>query len=101
MIEEAGTPDQALFREMNEEIRRLAESYAVAEGLDLDLVCECETADCFAPISVAPSAYEALRTSGVKFLVKRDHVGEDERILEEAAHYVVVGKIAARVEQPA
>jgi hypothetical protein len=82
---------------MNEEIRCLAESYAVAD--DLDLVCECETADCFAPISVAPSAYEAVRASGVRFLVKRDHVGEDERILEEAERYVVVEKIAARLEQ--
>jgi len=82
---------------MNEEIRRLAEGYAVAD--DLDLVCECETADCFAPISVAPSAYEAVRSSGGTFLVKRDHVGEDERILEEAERYVVVEKIAARLEQ--
>src|SRR5437763_726438 len=50
---------------MNEEIRRLAESYGVAD--DLDLVCECETADCFAPISVAPNVYEAVRASGVRF----------------------------------
>lgn len=67
-----GTPGQALVREMNEEIRRLAERYAVAD--DLDLVCE--------------------------FLVKRNHVGADERILEEGAHYIVVEKIAAAVEQP-
>lgn len=84
---------------MNEEIRRLAESYAVAD--DLDLVCECETDDCFAPISVSPNAYEAVRASGSRFLVKRDHVGEGERIVEEAAHYVVVEKVADRVEQPA
>ena len=84
---------------MNEEIRRLAESYAVAH--DFDLVCECETDDCFAPISVSPSAYEAVRASAARFLVKRDHVGEDERVVEEATHYVVVEKIATRVEQPA
>jgi len=84
---------------MNEEIRRLAESYAVVD--DLDLVCECEADDCFAPIAVSPSAYEAMRASDARFLVKRDHVGPDERIVEEAAHYVVVEKIAARVEQPA
>jgi hypothetical protein len=84
---------------MNEEIRRLAQSYAVAD--DLDLVCECETDDCFAPISVSPTAYEAMRTSPGRFLVKRDHVGADERIVEEAVHYVVVEKVAARVEQPA
>ena len=83
---------------MNEEIRRLAESFAVAD--DLDLVCECETPDCFAPISVPPSEYEAVRTSPIRFLVRRNHVGADERILEEGAHYVVVEKIAAAVEQP-
>jgi hypothetical protein len=83
---------------MNEEIRRLAESYAVAN--DLDLVCECVTADCFAPISVSPSAYEAVRMSQSRFLVKRDHVSADERVLDESAQYVVVEKIAAAVEQP-
>jgi hypothetical protein len=84
---------------MNEEIRRLAESYAVAD--DLDLVCECETHDCFAPISVSPNAYKAVRASAARFLVKRDHVGDDERVIDEAADYVVVEKVTARVEQPA
>ncbi|MFL5910718.1 MAG: hypothetical protein ACJ768_09160 [Gaiellaceae bacterium] len=84
---------------MNEEIRRLAESYAVVD--DLDLVCECETDDCFAPLSVSPAEYQAVRTSPTHFLVKRDHVSADERILEEGAHYVVVEKIAVGVEQPA
>jgi hypothetical protein len=84
---------------MNDEIRRLAESYAVVD--DLDLVCECETDDCFAPIRVSPAEYESVRTSATHFLVKRDHVGADERIIEEGAHYVVVEKIASRLEQPA
>jgi hypothetical protein len=83
---------------MNEEIRLLAESYAVAD--DLDLVCECETGDCFAPISIPPSEFEAVRMSPMRFLVKRDHVGADERILEDGGHYVVVEKIADAVEQP-
>jgi hypothetical protein len=83
---------------MNEEIRRLAESYAVAD--DLDLVCECETGDCFAPIPVPLTDYEAVRTSATRFLVKRDHVGADERVIDESAQYVVVEKIAAAVEQP-
>lgn len=84
---------------MNEEIRRLAKSYAVTD--DLDLVCECETSDCFSPIAVSPSEYEAVRTSRTRFLVKPDHVAADERILEESTHYVVVEKISAAVEQPA
>jgi hypothetical protein len=84
---------------MNEEIRHLAETYAVED--DLDLVCECETADCFAPISVPLGEYEAVRMLPTRFLVSRDHVGADERILEECEHYVVVEKIGAGVEQPA
>jgi hypothetical protein len=88
-----------LFREMNEEIRLLAASYAVAD--DLDLVCECATDDCFAPISVPTGEYEAVRAFPTRFLVKREHVGADERILEHGEHYVVVEKIAAQVEQPA
>jgi hypothetical protein len=84
---------------MNEEIRLLAASYAVAD--DLDLVCECATDDCLAPISVPTAEYEAVRAFPARFLVKRDHVGADERILDEGAHYVVVEKTVARVEQPA
>ena len=49
----------------------------------------------------SPAAYAAVRASATRYLVKRDHVGEDERVVEEAAHYVVVEKIAARMEQPA
>jgi hypothetical protein len=91
-----------LFREMNEEIRILAASYAVSDDLDLDLVCECATGDCLlAPISVPIVEYEAVRAFPAHFLVKRDHVGEDERILDDGEQYVVVEKIAARVEQPA
>ncbi|HEX5247864.1 MAG TPA: hypothetical protein VFW41_12130 [Gaiellaceae bacterium] len=82
---------------MNKEIRRLAESYAVAD--DLDLVSECAAEDCFAPMSVSRVEYETVRAFPTRFLVRRDHVGADERILEHGEHYVIVEKTDAQVEQ--
>lgn len=90
-----GVRRQALFREMNEEIRRIADSFGVDD--ELDLVCECEHGDCFARISVLRDEYEAVRRFPTRFLLKPDHVGPEERIVEEG-RYLVVEKIGAAAE---
>jgi hypothetical protein len=82
---------QALFRELNEEIRRIADSFGVDE--DLELVCECGHGDCFARLSLSADAYEAVRRFPTRFLTKPEHVGPDDRIVHETALYVVIEKI--------
>jgi hypothetical protein len=87
----AGISNQALFRDLNEQIRRIAQSFAVEEPLQL--VCECEQADCLARLSVSPQDYEALRRLPTRFLTRADHVCDDERVVQEMAGCVVVEKI--------
>jgi hypothetical protein len=87
---------QALFRELNEEIRRIADSFGIDE--DLELVCECEHGDCFARLPVSPDDYETVRRFPTRFLIKPEHVGADDRIVHETARYVVVEKIGPSAE---
>jgi hypothetical protein len=87
----AGIRRQALFRDVNEQIRRIAESFAVEEPLQL--VCECRQGDCLARLSVSPQDYEALRRFPTRFITRADHVCDDERVIQDMADCVVVEKI--------
>jgi hypothetical protein len=79
-----------LWRELNEAIHQIADTFGVD---DLELVCECEHADCVAFISVTPDNYETVRRFPTRFLTRAEHVSLDERIVQETALYVVVEKI--------
>jgi len=76
---------------VNEEIRRLADGFAVP-GLP-EFVCECERGDCFALCSLSLDDYEAVRRFPTRFLVKAEHVGADDRIVSETDEYVVIEKV--------
>jgi hypothetical protein len=79
----AGIRRQALFRDVNEQIRRIAASFAVEEPLQL--VCECGQGDCLARLSVSPQDCEALRRFPSRFITRADHVCDDERVIREIA----------------
>ena len=88
---ENGAQRQVLFRDLNEEIRRIADSFDVDEPLEL--CCECELGDCLARMSVPHQEYEAVRRFPTRFLVLADHVSREERVVEEAQGFVVVEKV--------
>jgi hypothetical protein len=92
----SGTLRQGLFRELNEEIRRIADGFAADEPLEL--VCECEHADCFACICVSHEAYEAVRRFPTRFLIRVDHQSGDERVVAETMGYAVVEKVGSGAE---
>lgn len=88
---------QTLCRELNEEIRRIADTFRVDD--DLELVCECEHTDCVAFLSVSPDDYETVRRFPTRFLTRPEHVGPDDRIVQEtAALWVVVEKVGPSAE---
>jgi hypothetical protein len=91
-----GTRRQALFRDLNEAIRRVADGFAVEEPLEL--VCECGRGNCFARLSVSHQAYEAVRRFPARFLIRVDHQSADERVVEEASGYAVVEKVGSGAE---
>ena len=87
---------QALFRELNEEIVRIADTFGGDE--DLELVCECQHGDCCARLPMSPDSYEGVRRFPTRFLTKPDHIGPDDRVVQETALYVVVEKVGPSAE---
>jgi hypothetical protein len=81
--------NEALFREVNERIKNLA------EGLEtLILMCECGDLGCKEVIEMTPPEYEAVRVRGDLFFLVPGH--EDlalDRVIERTARFLVVEKV--------
>jgi hypothetical protein len=92
---EKGAKNQALIREVNERIEKLADDAAHPEFL-----CECADTNCVELIELSIAEYEEIRSSPVRFPVKLGHdYPEFERVVEERGHYAIVEKFgeAARI----
>jgi hypothetical protein len=92
---EKGAKNQALIREVNERIEKLADDAAHPEFL-----CECADTNCVDTIELSIAEYESIRSSPVRFPVKLGHdYPEFERVVEEREHYAIVEKFgeAARI----
>src|SRR5205807_7976952 len=73
--------NEAVFREVNERIENLAETFGVDS--ELDLVCECGDASCVERISMSHAAYEQLRSDARQFAVYPGHEKPDvEEVLD-------------------
>jgi 5-bromo-4-chloroindolyl phosphate hydrolysis protein len=83
--------NEALFREVNEQIDTLND--AGAQAASIPVVCECGSNRCAEAIKISPAAYEAVRVHGDRFLIKSGHQFDDvETVVEEYADYAVVAK---------
>jgi hypothetical protein len=86
--------NQALFREVNERIRGLAEHRG--EALRFGIVCECSDETCSEPIEVSIAEYEQVRATPTAFFVLRGHeIPEIERVMLKTREYEVVQKFGA------
>ena len=84
--------NEAFFREVNEHIEDLDRTLAL-QAADLEIVCECARADCFAHVTVPRDVYEHVRSDSTLFLALPGHVAPDaEDVLEEHGAYVVLRK---------
>jgi hypothetical protein len=87
--------NQALWREVNERIRAVAETSARREFL-----CECADLDCTQTLNLTVAEYERIRSSGVRFPIASGHdFPEVENVVEENDGYVVVQKIGIAAEE--
>ena len=83
--------NETLFREVNEQIRRL--SSALHGPGPYDFVCECSNKDCDRRVTLELAEYEAVRLQGDRFLVAPGHVLPDiERVVESHPTYEIVDK---------
>ena len=92
--------NQALWREVNERIKAVAETSA-----EVQFLCECASLDCAKTLTLSMAEYERIRSSPVRFPIAPGHVyPEVESLVEENERYAVVekkgeaGEIAAELD---
>jgi hypothetical protein len=84
--------NEAMFREVNERIEDLAETFGLRER-PLELICECGDASCTQQIAMTIGEYEALRKDAMLFAVYPGHeIADVERIVERRDGYDVIRK---------
>jgi hypothetical protein len=92
--EERAARNNALFREVNEQGRALAEQFAVPEDLPA-FVCECSDAACLERLRVPVEVYESVRAHPRRFLVAPGHESAFEQVLGHGDGYLVVENTGA------
>lgn len=91
--------NEAVFRQVNERIEDMAETFQPSAGT-LDLICECGDPECVQPITMTPAEYERLRSNAHHFAVYPGHEIEDvESIVERHERYEIVAKTRGVPEQ--
>lgn len=92
--------NEAVFREVNERIEDLADTFGLGERLDL--ICECGNASCASRIEIDRKAYEELRSDAARFAVVSGHeILDVEEVVERHKTYNVVRKTAKDAEEVA
>jgi hypothetical protein len=91
--------NEALFREVNERVKGLNETFASITEV-MDVVCECGSSGCMERFAIAPGEYEALRSNPDHFAIVPGHeIAEVERIVSRCGHYDVVEKLPGEAQR--
>ena len=89
-----GVRNQALWREVNERIKAVAETSGKVEFL-----CECGRLECRATVDMSMAEYERIRASSVRFPIAPGHELPDiETVVEANERYTVVEKLGRAAE---
>ena len=84
--------NEALFREVNENIERISATLEVSDER-LKILCECGVPTCLEQLDVPVDDYERVRSTPTLFLIKPGHEHEElEEVIEEYDGYHVVRK---------
>jgi len=93
--------NEAVFREVNERIEGLAETFDI-QSEPLDLVCECGDATCVQRITMTRADYEELRSDPHQFAVHPGHeIPSVETVVGKRKGYDIVEKDRGVPEQVA
>lgn len=84
--------NEALFRDVNERLEELGESFGVGNERT-DFICECGNPGCTERISMTLADYEQVRADPTHFAVRPGHVEEEiEVVVFENERFFVVEK---------
>lgn len=88
-----GAKNEALYREVNERIYELMESFRVVPGELVGFLCECDRPSCDATVSLSLEEYRDVRSDARHFALVPDHVNPArERVVRQTDRYAVVEK---------
>jgi len=86
--------NEALFREVNEQIRSLNDEFAATDGA-ITVICECGDAGCTERLGLRLSEYEHVRSDSLLYVIAKGHVFPDvEQVVESNHTHDVVEKRA-------
>ena len=89
--------NEAIFREVNEQIRNLDEEIGDQDG-SITVICECGDAGCTERLELLASEYEGIR-EGNFFVIARGHeLPQVERVIERRDGWEVVRKVGTAGE---
>lgn len=90
--------NESLFREVNERIAELNQTFQI-EGHS-EFLCECSREECKEPVSISIDEYETVRRAPTRFFVIPGHEDESvERVIERSDRYVVVEKFGEAADE--
>jgi hypothetical protein len=94
--EERAGRNEALFREVNENIAKLDERLGVDESAPLPVICECARPDCTTQLEISRDEYAQVRRHPDWFIVAPGHEQTSlEHVVESHHDYVIVEKHGA------
>jgi hypothetical protein len=90
--EQRAARNEALFREVNENIARLEERHGTTTT-EAVYVCECADASCAEQLTIDPATYRRVRSEARLFFVRPGHEDAQlERVVERSSGYLIVEK---------
>lgn len=85
--------NEVLFREINERLRELGESFSLVSDTT-EFVCECANTSCTERVRLTLASYEEVRSDPKRFFVIKGHEEpEYEKVLGEKEEYLIVEKL--------
>jgi hypothetical protein len=91
--------NEALFRQVNEEIRGLDKAQGTGVDSTITVICECGDADCTERLELRTSEYERIRGDSLRYVIASGHeLGDVEVVLERHDGWEVVRKAGAAGE---
>jgi hypothetical protein len=84
--------NEAIFRQVNEQIRDLNRTFETNEGT-LAVVCECGNSDCTERLELPVQDYERIRGDARHYVIAKGHeIPSVETVVEQTDGYEVVQK---------
>jgi hypothetical protein len=84
--------NEALFRDVNERIREISDTFGQEEAT-YDFLCECSDPACADRVVLTRAEYEHVRSDSTRFVVAKGHaMPEVESVIEQAKDHVIVEK---------